>query len=186
MLRWTWIALVLGLAAGVGADEPGTGRTDGPEGSEYGTGGYAHYGTGGQFYVEPFFGAAAVDIEDDQIGLDISETDLVSGIDLGYMVEDWLAFQVGYGFISDQKTSLYSAGMRSLYNLEPFTYYLSLGAELYSPDEGDDQFGIVPGVGTEMVLSDHLRVGLGFQHDFVFADESIGINRFTARVQFRF
>jgi len=186
MLRWTWTALVLCLAVGVGASEPEPGRTDGPEGSEYGKGGYWRYRTAGRFFVEGYFGAAVVDIEDDDTGWDFSETDLITGFDAGYMVDDWLAFQMGYGYISDQKTSLFSLGMRSMYNLEPFNYYFSLGAELYSPDRGDDRFGIVPGVGAEMILSDHLRVGLGFQHDFIFADETISINRFTARVQFDF
>jgi len=41
-------------------------------------------------------------------------------------------------------------------------------------------------VGAEMILNDHLRVGLGFQHDFIFADETISVNRFTAKVQFDF
>ena len=186
MFRWTWMALALCLAGGAWAAESEPGRTDGPEESEYGSGGYWRYRTAGQFFVEGYFGAAVVDIEDDETGKDVAETDLVSGVDVGYMVEDWLAFQMGYGYISDQKTGLFSLGMRSMYNLEPFNYYFSLGAELYSPDGGDDKFGIVPGVGAEMVLSDHLRVGLGYQHDFVFADETINVNRFTARLHFDF
>jgi len=184
MFRWIWLALVLGLATGAGADEPEPGRTDGPEGSEYGRGGYWRYRMAGQFYVEGFFGAAAVDIEADDA--DFSQTDLISGFNVGYMTEDWLAFQLGYGYISDQKISLFSGGMRSSYNLEPFNYYFSLDAELYSPDSGGDNFGIVPGVGAEMILGDHLRVGLRYQHDFIFADETISINRFTAKVQFEF
>ena len=111
----TWMALALCLAGSAWAAEPDPGRTDGPEGSEYGAGGYWRYRTAGRFFVEGYFGAAAVDIEDDEIGLDIAETDLVSGVDLGYMVEDWLAFQMGYGYISDQKTGLCSLGMRSIY-----------------------------------------------------------------------
>ena len=186
MLRWTCMALVLALAVGAWADEAETGRTDGSEGSEYGKGGYWRYRTGGQFYLEGYFGSATVDIEDDEIGLKFSENDLVSGINAGYLIEDWLAFQLGYGHISDQNTNLFSIGMRSLYTMEPFSYYTSLSAELYSPDGGDDKFGIVPGVGAEMILNDHLRVGLGFQHDFIFADETISVNRFTAKVQFDF
>jgi len=178
------MALVLALGLDAGAQEPG--RTDGPEGSEYGAGGYWRYRSGGQFFVEGFFGAAAVDIEDDDAGIDFSETDLLGGVDLGYMVEDWLAFQVGYARIADQNTDLFSLGMRSQYRVDPFGYYFSLGAELYSPERGDDQFGVVPGVGAEMVLGEHLRVGMAYQHDFVLADETIRINRFSARVQVGF
>jgi hypothetical protein len=35
-------------------------------------------------------------------------------------------------------------------------------------------------------LSDRLRVGLGYQHDFVFSDDNLDVDRFTARVQFKF
>lgn len=186
MFRWIWMALVLALATSVGADEPEPGRTDGSEGSEYGRGGYLRYRTGGRFFIEGYFGAAGVDIEYADSGGDTSETNLISGFNAGYMVEDWLALQLGFGHISDQKINLFSIGMRSSYNLEPFNYYFSLDSELYSPDRGKDKFGIAPGIGAEMVLSDHLRVGLCYQHDFIFADETISINRFTAKVEFDF
>lgn len=185
MSRWVCTGLTLILAAGAAAAaEPG--RTDGPEGSEYGKGGYWRYRTGGRVFIEPYFGAAAVRIDDDENGTEFEQTDLCSGIDVGYMVEDWLAFQLGYGHIHDQDTNLFALGMRSLYQLDPFIYYFSLGAELYSPDSGEERFGVVPGVGAEMMLSDRLRVGLAYQHDFILADEAIGINRFTARVQLGF
>lgn len=177
MLRWTWMILVLGLAAGAGAKEPEPGRTDGPEGSEYGKGGYQRHHTGGGYYLDGYFGSASVDWE----GLR-AQSDLIAGFDAGYMVEDWLAFQVGYGYITDQKIGLYSLGMRSSYDAEPFNYYFTLGAEVFSPDQGDSQFGLVPGVGAEMMLNDRLRVGLGYQHDFIFADREVGIDRFTAKV----
>jgi hypothetical protein len=191
MSRWISVGLVLltGLGGPALAVEPGLGgagfeaepgRTDGPEGSEYGKGGYRRYRTGGAFFVEGLFGAAAVDVED------FSQTDLIAGVELGYMVEDWLAFQAGFAHIADQNTNLLSLGMRSHYLLDPFSYYFSLGAELYAPDAGDEQFGVVPGVGAEMMVGERVRVGLGYQHDFVLADQTIGIDRFTARVQFRF
>ena len=184
MGRATCILAVLALAVPAFGDD--TGRTDGPEGSEYGTGGYRYSRTGGAYFLEGFVGAAVVDIEFDNSDLELSQTDLFSGVNGGYMVEDWLAFQLGFGHISDQKTNLYSAGMRSFYNLDPFSYSFSLDTELYSPDVGSSKFGIAPGVGAEMFLSEKLRVGIRFQHDFIFADDDISINRFSGRVQFQF
>ena len=186
MSRWIYIgaALLVGLGGAAADAEPG--RTDGPEGSEYGTGGYSRYRTGGGVFAEVYFGAAAVDMENADTGLDLEQTDLLTGFDLGYMVEDWLAFQFGFGHIADQKINLFSLGMRSMYNMDPFNYYFSLGAEMYSPDQGDGQFGLVPGVGAEMMLNERLRVGLGYQHDFIFADETIGIDKFSARVRVSF
>ena len=185
MVRWLVLALCLAFGA-VGAKEPGPGRTDGPEGSEYGTGGYSNYRTGGEFYVEGFFGSASVDFEGEGVRDNQSETDLISGVALGYMVEDWLAFQVGYGAIQDQNIGLLTAGTRTSSDYLPFSYFFSLDGELFMPDEGENKFAIVPGAGVELLLTEKLRVGLSYQHDFVFANENLDIDRFMARVHFRF
>jgi hypothetical protein len=184
MRRATCILAILAFAVPALADD--SGRTDGPEGSEYGKGGYRYWSTGGAYFVEGFVGAAVVDIEFDDSDREVSRTDLFSGVNAGYMVEDWLAFQLGFGHISEQKTNLLSAGMRSSYDLDPFSYSFSLDTELYSPDVGSTKFGIAPGVGAEMHLSERLHVGLRFQHDFIFADDNISINRFSGKIQFQF
>ena len=184
---WTRIAILgMALIVSAGALPAAAQRTDGPEGSEIGYGGYP-WQQRGQLFVEGMFGAAVVDSEPEGLDKSISQTDLVSGVSVGYLVEDWLGFQVGYGYIGgDQKTSLYSAGVRNLLNYEPINAYLSLDAELYSPAGGGSSFGIAPGVGAQVQLSERLGVGLRFQHDFIFADDNISINRFSANVQLRF
>lgn len=185
----TWIAIVsLAVTATcAAAAEPPTGRTDGPEGSEVGRGGYAGYGTPGHIFIEPFFGAASVDIDPEGTVGNESQTDLLYGVNVGYMMEEWLGIQVGYGTIAgDEKTSLYSAGIRNVLQNEPFNWYMRLDAELFSPDVGDSHFGIVPGVGAEVIISDRLRAGLQYQRDFIFADDDISVNRFTARVKLTF
>ncbi len=173
------IALIALLALAVGAQAATPGRTDGPEGSEYGKGGYHHKAQYGRFYTEGFLGAAMVERKD-------TKTDLISGLNVGYMVEEWLAFQLGFARILDQNINLYAGGVRSAYVTRPFNYYFSLDAELYSPEVGDTSFGIAPGVGAEVILSDRLRAGLRFQRDFIFADDTIHINRFTAKIQVDF
>lgn len=188
MNRWIWISMaLLVLAAAASATEPEPGRTDGPPGSEYGKGGYAYHRSPGQFYAEGFLGAAKVNIEpEDSLIPHSHETDLIAGVNAGYMVEDWLGLQFGYGHIMNQKTDLFSGGVRSAYNIEPINYYFSLDAELYSRDQDEAKFGIVPGAGIDVVLNDHLSAGLRIQHDFVFANDNININRVMARVQFKF
>ena len=52
------IALIALLALAVGAQAATPGRTDGPEGSEYGKGGYHYKAQYGRFYTEGFLGAA--------------------------------------------------------------------------------------------------------------------------------
>ena len=176
------------LVAGAASAEPEPGRTDGEEGSEYGKGGYPYYGRLGQFYAEGFFGAAMVDIDpEDEEEAEVSSTDLMSGLYLGYKIEEWLSFQVGYGRIAgDSAADLFSAGMRNSLDLRPFNYFFSLDSELYSPSGGDVRFGIVPGAGAEMFIGDRVQVGLRYQRDFIFADDDISINRFSARVQVNF
>ena len=183
MTRWIWLLLVV-AAAGAGADEPG--RTDGPEGSEYGKGGYNFLGGDGSLYLEGYFGAAQVDIKPEGAGDNSSQTDLHFGLNVGYQFDYWLSFRAGFGHITEQKINLYSAGVRGSYDQEPINYFLSLDAEIFAPDVGDSRFGIVPGVGVEAVISDHLSVGLSYQHDFIFSDDSVDIDRFTARVLFSF
>ena len=189
MHRWIWLVAgaVMVLGTAVGAAEPEPGRTDGPEGSEIGTGGYTSYRTLGQFYAEGFFGSAAIDIEKAGSDESISNTDLLAGINLGYMVEDWLAVQVGYGQIdADQKIGLYSIGMRNSVNTEPFSYFFSFDAEIFSPDVGDSHFGLVPGVGADLVLHENVQLGVRAQRDFIFSDDNITVTRFAARLQFKF
>jgi len=179
------ISLMIGSAAMAAEPEPG--RTDGPEGSELGKGDYRSWRTPGQFFVEGTFGAAAVDFEAEDRSLNISETDLVSGLNVGYLLDDHIGLHLAFSHISsDQAAKLYGIGIRNSLGLEPFNYFFTLDAELYSPDGGSSRFGIAPGVGAEMVLNDRLVVGLRFQHDFIFDDDTISINRFTTRLQFKF
>ena len=181
--RWS---VVTGLALALCSPsfaEPEPGRTDGPEGSEYGKGGYSRFGPGGQYFVDGFFGSAQVAAE----GADKeSETDLVAGVNLGYQIEDWLSFQIGYGYISDQKIGLYTIGARSRSDYDPFGCFFTLDAGLLTPDVGDRKFAITPGVGVDLKLSEKLKVGLGFQHDFVMSEDDLDNDRFMARVQFSF
>lgn len=185
MKPWITVALIMACTTASQAAEPSPGRTDGPEGSEVGRGGYPHYGTPGSLFIEPFFGAANVDIEG--TGDESSQTDLIYGANVGYFMEEWLGVHAGYGYIAgDQKASIYSAGIRNILRNEPFNWFMGLDTELYSPDEGNSHFGIAPGVGAEVVLSDRFRAGLQYQHDFIFSDDTISINRFTARLQLKF
>jgi hypothetical protein len=186
MYRWIGALLIAGLATVAGAAEPEPGRTDGPEESEYGKGGYQFQREPGQIYIDGYFGAAVVDIEIEDTGAKSDATDLMYGVDVGYQVDDWIGFQLGYGYITDQKTNLFMAGVLVPYVMEPFNYFMSLEAEIFAPEVGENKFGIVPGVGVELLLNDHLSAGLRFQHDFIFSDDTISINRFTARMQFKF
>ena len=91
MLRWTTITMLALATAAAAADleRPSTspslflyaadpGRTDGPEGSEYGKGGYGRFRSEGQLYVEGYLGSATVSTEYES-GLETQEADLFTG-----------------------------------------------------------------------------------------------------------
>ena len=180
--------LVLAVAAAPAlAAEPQPGRTAGPEGSEYGKGSYSGWGSDGRFFAEGTFGAAVVDVESEDSSVKRSATDMVTGLNLGYMLDDRIGLQLAFSNIAaDERAALYGFGIRNSLGLEPFNYFLTLDAEIYSPDVGSSKFGIAPGAGAELVVNDNLSVGFRFEHDFIFADDMISINRFTARVQYGF
>ena len=198
MLRWTTIMMLALTTAAAAADSerPSTppslflyaadpGRTDGPEGSEYGKGGYGRFRSEGQLYVEGYLGSATVSTEYES-GLETQETDLFTGLHVGYQIENWLGFQVGYARIANQDDHLISAGTRSVFDASPFAYYLAIDAEIYAPADRDSYFAVAPGVGVEVGLNETLHVGLHLQRDIIFADDSIGINRLSAKIRFDF
>ena len=176
------IALIALLALAVGAQAATPGRTDGPEGSEYGKGGYHYKAQYGRFYTEGFLGAAMMEREGED-----TETNLITGLNVGLHGRGMAGLSARIRpHLGAKCINLYAGGVRSAYVTRPFNYYFSLDAELYSPETGDTSFGIAPGVGAEVILSDRLRAGLRFQRDFIFADDMIHINRFTAKIQVDF
>ena len=85
MRAWTAAAAATLWAASAFAGDGSPGRTDGPEGSEIGKGGYRLAGTPGTWSVAPFLGAAIVESDDD------SETDLMYGLNVAREATAWRA-----------------------------------------------------------------------------------------------
>lgn len=168
------------FCAPLDAGEPG--RTDGPEGSEVGFGGYPFGGPEGRFYINPAFGSGIFDRNADG-----SRSGLLYSLNLGYERDGWLAFEGGYAYLSDRELSIYSLGSRFDYNADPFVYYITTQAGLYQPAEGQSNFGLAPGAGIDIILSDRIRIGLNYKRDFIFTDESTtNIDRLFAGLKFYF
>jgi hypothetical protein len=162
------------------AAEPG--RTDGPEGTELGRGGYPFGGPEGRFYISPAFGSGIFDRNADS-----SRTGLLYSLNLGYERDGWLAIEGGYAYLSDRKLSIYSLGSRFDYNADPFVYYFSAQAGLYKPTEGESNFGLAPGAGIDIILNDRIRVGLNYKRDFIFTDgNTTDVDRLFAGLKFYF
>jgi opacity protein-like surface antigen len=142
-----------------------TGRTDGPEESEYGKGGNPFGSTVGRTYLNATFGSGFFQ----GAGL-TDDTGFIYGFDLGYEMDDWIGIQGGYSYLSDRDLSIYSVGTNFSYPWHPFVYNVSLGAGLYDPDIGDRSFGLAPGAGVDIILGESVRLGLNYRHDFIFTD----------------
>lgn len=159
-----------------------SGRTDGPEGSEVGYGGYTYGGPDGRFYVNTSFGSGIFNGNSDG-----SRTGLIYGVDLGYERYGWLAVEGGYAYLSKRKLSIFNLGSRFDYNADPLVYFFSAQAGLYRPEDGESNFGLAPGAGIDIILNDRIRVGLNYKRDFIFADGSTtAIDRLYAGLTFYF
>ena len=160
-----------------------TGRTDGPEESEFGKGGYPFAGATNQFYLNTSFGSGFFKTP----GLASTQTGFLYGIDLGFEMDQWLGVQVGYAYLSDQELSIYSIGSRFAYTYEPFIYHVSLSAGLYDPKTGAQNFGLAPGAGIDIKINDRVRLGLDYKHDFIFTDNvTTDMDRVYAGLKFFF
>lgn len=160
-----------------------TGRTDGPEGSEYGQGGYPFGGALNRFYVNTAFGSGFFK----RPGTNTTRTGFLFGADFGCEMDQWLGVQAGYAYLSDRDMSIFSLGSRFAYNLEPFSYHVSLDAGLYDPKNGDRNFGLAPGAGIDIIVTDRVRLGLDYKHDFIFTDnQTTDMNRVFAGLKFFF
>jgi len=108
-------------------------------------------------------------------------------LDLGVELDQWLGVQAGYAYLSDRDMSIFSLGSRFGYTFEPFVYHASLDAGLYAPEVGERNFGIAPGAGIDIVISDRVRLGLNYKHDFIFTDnETTDMDRVYAGLRFYF
>jgi opacity protein-like surface antigen len=141
------------------------GRTDGPEASEHGQGGYPFGGSTGRFYVSPAFGSGFLDLVETG-----SRSGRFYGLDVGYERDGWVGMQAAYAYLPDQDLSIYSIGTRLAYPTDPFVYYLSTHAGLYARETGTNHFGLAPGAGIDVAVSGRIRIGLDYKHDFVFRD----------------
>lgn len=174
------LAIALLLTGGANAQ---TGRTDGGEESEFGKGGYPFGEQRHRFYLNTAFGSGFFDKTD----LNHTRTGFLYGAELGVEMDEWLGIQAGYAYLSDRKMSIISLGSRFAYVFDPFVYHVSLNAGLYAPEQGDQNFGLAPGAGIDIILHERVRIGLDYKHDFVFSDNrTTDIDRVYAGLKFFF
>ncbi len=162
------LAAVVALAVPGAAMAQERGRTDGPEGSEYGKGGYAEPGAG-DFSLQLNFGYAHLAARP-LSGL--GETPpLFLGVTGSFWADEWFLLDVaGSHSLHSGRTNVF-VGPRFRTGFYPVSLNLGVQAgPVFVPNEGV-RFGLSPQVGVDSVVADHYVLGLQYAADIVFGSD---------------
>ncbi|MFY0529402.1 hypothetical protein ACN28I_41635 [Archangium gephyra] len=187
-LAWLWGAASLAAAVGVApsAHAQGRGRTDGPEGSEYGKGGYSRT-SDSRFSLELNWGAAfAADASTVRRG----SVPMFFGATASLWGADWYQFDLSGAYVLQNEQWSVLAGPRFRTYGFPVSFNAGLKAGgFFIPDAGF-RFGLSPQVGVDLLAAnERLVLGLGYALDipFVGSGDFRGLmNRLFMNVGYRF
>jgi hypothetical protein len=187
-LAWLWgaasLAAAVGMAPSAHAQERG--RTDGPEGSEYGKGGYSRT-SDSRFSLELNWGAAfAADASTVRRG----SVPMFFGATASIWGSEWYQFDLSGAYVlqNDQWSVLAGPRFRTYGFPVSFNAGLKAGG-FFIPDAGF-RFGLSPQVGVDLLAAnERLVLGLGYALDipFVGSGDFRGLmNRLFMNVGYRF
>lgn len=180
---WGAAALAAAVVAPLSAGAQPRGRTDGPEGSEYGKGGYSR-AMDSHFSLELNWGAAFAPNMSEPVSS--SGPPLFLGATASIWGDDWyqLDFSGAYVLRSGQVNLLVGPRFRTYGFPVSLNAGLKAGAFLV-PDEGL-RFGLSPQVGLDLLVADDRIVfGLGYALDIPIAIRGI-THRIFMNVGYRF
>ena len=160
--RWGAVALLAVMPLTASAQERG--RTDGPEGSEYGKGGYESLN---EYRLSlEFLWGAAIRQEPSPAGAPEGPP-LFLGITSAFSVDDWFQLDFTGAYMLDGGQLDLLVGPRFRTYGYPLSFHASLKAgALFIPEVGP-RFGLSPEVGADLVLGDseNILLGLGYALD---------------------
>lgn len=168
------LAAVLILAAPAASFAQGRGRTDGPEGSEYGKGGYDSPG-GGPVSLEVNWGAS---LQDKSTLRGVSQgSPLFVGVTASYWAYDWFLVDANADYLFDSQKINLLVGPRLRTQYFPLSFSVGLRAGAIVHKNDGVYFGISPQAGFDMLLGRRFLLGLGYA-----ADIPVGIEGVAHRV----
>jgi hypothetical protein len=190
------VAKLVGAALLVGALTPLTaaaqerGRTDGPEGSEYGKGGYSAARAEGPLTLRLEWGAGVTpDVSEQHDG-----PPLYVGATATFWTEDWLGLDLSGAYLFDGQRFDLVAGPR----FQTWGYYvrfhfalkagiINVPDEDLRSDDGTIRFGLVPEIGTDFVVDrgEHVVVGLAYAPDIPIGGGDVA-HRIGVSIGYRF
>lgn len=156
--RLGWVLSIMVVASSSGALAQERGRTDGPEGSEYGKGGYSDPG-GGLFSVSLAWGASL------PTGPLAGAAPLFVGATGTFWIDDWFVFDVAPSYLLNSGRINLLVGPRFRTMGYPISASLGLHAGAIVDPVAGLRFGLSPQVGVDTVFADHYVLGLAYAVD---------------------
>ena len=154
------------------------GRTDGPEGSEFGKGGYSG-ASDDLFTAEARFGAAISDLG--------NEAPIFFGLSLNYFVDYALSLEFSGNYLVESESGNILVGPRLRSGGSPLGLTGALKAGPYFLKGGSTRFALSPQVGVEVDASEKIVFGLHYAADIVFVPGSAElVNRVFMGLGYRF
>lgn len=170
------VVAVMGMVGPVLAQERG--RTDGPEGSEIGKGGYADP-SAGSVSLQLDWGGSFAEFDQDP--------PLFVGGTASYWMDDWFLVDLSGAYLFNTETFQALVGPRFR---SPFTYPLAFSLGLKAGVAllgGDDvYFTLSPQVGGDFLVSDKVLLGLTYSPDFYLGADSNPNHRVFLNLGYRF
>ncbi|WP_224365374.1 hypothetical protein [Hyalangium versicolor] len=156
---WGTLALLAVVPLSAGAQERG--RTDGPEGSEYGKGGYSRQ-RDGRFSLQ-FDWGAAVNQESPPPGAPEGPP-LFLGATASFWGDDWFQLDFSGAYVLDGGRLDLLVGPRFRTYGYPLSLYAGLKAgAIFIPEIGT-RFGLSPQVGADLMMGDRENILLGLSY----------------------
>ena len=177
------LAMASLLAAGPALAQD-RGRTDGPEGSEIGKGGYVPASGGVGAFSLQLDGGGAFLTKGPQFS-----PPLFAGVTATYWGTEYYRFDVSGAWISaNDAIDIWEAlaGPSFVVWTYPMSFSLGLQAGAQIPTQGDAQFILSPRAGLDFFAESHVKVGLNFNYDIVLADTDRSIMRVYLNLGYRF
>lgn len=180
--RWMRGLSLLAVLVGSWALAQERGRTDGPEGSEYGKGGYSR-ASSGRFSFQLNFGAA---LGENNYLSGVGRVPLMAGLTATFWGDEWIVVDLD-GIYNFQQSRIHALiGPRFRTGFWPVSLWAGLKAgPTITAGEGV-RFSLTPTVGADMMVGDHLLAGLGYAFDIQFGASAYSTHRIFMSVGYRF
>ncbi|MFL5321176.1 MAG: hypothetical protein ACJ790_16065 [Myxococcaceae bacterium] len=157
------------------------GRTDGPEGSEIGHGGYSS-ASGDRFSLALNWGASVQESQP----LTPTSAPLFVGVTASWWADQILVLDLQGQYLFNNSRVNVFVGPRVRTGFYPISLYLALHAgPIIIPGLGV-RFGVSPEIGADLLIKRHVTLGLGYAPDLAIGGDAAFNHRIFMNVGYRF